>query len=378
MKNMQLQVESLLNVITFLLNNLGTNDIFDINILKNNYEKHLELVESVREEQFRKAKELLRGHTPPSNLLLKEATRDGEKKVQDENEQILSSKSRTDWNIVEESVTVTEDQSIPLVTNKNYETEEKTEHVDSKYAGDDIESCVLDVKDEETEDGKEDIKTKRNGKIEEMSNIIEETNKLHARAYSKLKEFIPKGGKRKCDFCHEDFQSMFHLSNHVKLYHNSMMSQFDEKYKIFKCYASNCTAGYYRKKGLHAHLRNNHGIKQENNDTAEVDLYCDECDKTFLTKRTLRDHMDMHEKGFDIFKCVECSKTFSHSMSLRKHTWLFHTKKECLCPDCGKTFKSPYQLKRHKRIHITDPVGLVDIFKSGGRMEPYERFYIYI
>ena len=113
---MQLQVESLLDVITFLLNNLGTNEIFDINILKNNYEKHLELVEIVRKEQFRKAKEVLRGHSPPTKLPKEGTNEEGEKKVEHENEQILSSESRTDWNIVEESITVTEDQSKPLLT----------------------------------------------------------------------------------------------------------------------------------------------------------------------------------------------------------------------------------------------------------------------
>ena len=80
------------------------------------------------------------------------------------------------------------------------------------------------------------------------------------------------------------------------------------------------------------------------------DLTCKECNSTFKTKQTLRQHMVYKHSG-KIWKCDICKKTFNQSGTLATHK-LLHTGFTIQCDVCDSKFRNTYDLKVHKsRYH---------------------------
>ena len=87
------------------------------------------------------------------------------------------------------------------------------------------------------------------------------------------------------------------------------------------------------------------------NDSAMKKKFCcDVCSKTFASKRTLKDHMLIHNSD-KMFKCLICAKMFHRKTSIREHVKLHHKGKQHKCDVCGKSFAKKTCLKRHIMIH---------------------------
>lgn len=89
---------------------------------------------------------------------------------------------------------------------------------------------------------------------------------------------------------------------------------------------------------------------------------CDQCNKTFVSKRGLSEHMDRHLSTEDKpFKCTECPKSYIRRFLLERHMESHKDLPKCICDDCGKAYSNKLNLNIHKRnvhdrafIHICD------------------------
>lgn len=102
-----------------------------------------------------------------------------------------------------------------------------------------------------------------------------------------------------------------------------------------------CDKTFLRRSNLVDHLRLH----------AQIKMYeCDYCDKSFVQSGNLKAHLRTHtaEKPFD---CTICGKAFTQSSSLKTHV-LTHTHvKPFSCDVCDKGFTSSSDLTKHKRTH---------------------------
>ena len=88
---------------------------------------------------------------------------------------------------------------------------------------------------------------------------------------------------------------------------------------------------------------------------------CEECDKSFAHKGSLKKHKDrVHVLGFFIkkhfllsdnsFNCTHCGKTFTLKGNYNKHVAI-HEKSSYSCSHCERQFQNKVSLYRHKKIH---------------------------
>ncbi|XP_074786561.1 LOW QUALITY PROTEIN: uncharacterized protein LOC141972566 [Athene noctua] len=77
---------------------------------------------------------------------------------------------------------------------------------------------------------------------------------------------------------------------------------------------------------------------------------CEQCEKVFTWKRSLRRHRQIHT-GEKPFNCQDCGKSFRQKYQLQKHQTI-HTKEEpYLCTTCGKRFSFKTSLIMHQHGH---------------------------
>ena len=77
---------------------------------------------------------------------------------------------------------------------------------------------------------------------------------------------------------------------------------------------------------------------------------CEECNSTFKTKQTLRQHKVYKHSG-KVWICDLCNKTFNQSGTLATHK-LLHTGFTIKCDVCDSKFRNNFDLKVHKsRYH---------------------------
>ncbi|XP_026489420.2 zinc finger and BTB domain-containing protein 17-like [Vanessa tameamea] len=105
----------------------------------------------------------------------------------------------------------------------------------------------------------------------------------------------------KCLYCPEKFVGLFQRHVHVTKHHT-------EKVKVMTCeFCGNC---YTWKPYFLAHMRRRHG--------AEKKHQCKQCDKSFLMKYELKNHMVRHT-GERNFLCGLCGESFTRMINLKKH-----------------------------------------------------------
>lgn len=114
--------------------------------------------------------------------------------------------------------------------------------------------------------------------------------------------------------------------------------------KCFPC--SLCEKGYLMKHLLKRHIRTKHPTEEQAND-----LTCDFCSKTLLTKSALDSHTRLHT-GDRPFKCHKCEKRFVSKSSLLNHMPSHNPIGDPLpCDICDKVFSRAVNLYKHRRIH---------------------------
>ncbi|XP_028128808.1 zinc finger protein 845-like [Diabrotica virgifera virgifera] len=165
-----------------------------------------------------------------------------------------------------------------------------------------------------------------------------------------------------CGTCKHTFTDEFDLS-----IHNTKHNQDPELYECVICkeFQTKDT------KILYEHISKEH-VKEK--------MYCNECNKTFLSKTWFKDHKifhvginkrDTYECGrcdskftsnFSLmehmqeahikYKCNECDVTFPYKLNLDRHNSHVHLKERpFLCNDCGKTFPKLENLRSHEIVH---------------------------
>ena len=89
------------------------------------------------------------------------------------------------------------------------------------------------------------------------------------------------------------------------------------------------------------------------------DLYCEKCQKNFITKSKKQKHTKrVHVEKKRNFFCKHCSKTFTRREHLAIHVKVLHDKiKDFSCNNCGNLFTDKYAMKKHERTHTRENNG---------------------
>ncbi|CAK8691587.1 unnamed protein product [Clavelina lepadiformis] len=82
-------------------------------------------------------------------------------------------------------------------------------------------------------------------------------------------------------------------------------------------------------------------------------LICDVCDKSFLKRRYLSIHKQLHST-IKPYTCKYCEKSFPHKYRLNRHLLTHTGDKPWPCVTCGQRFREEYKVKRHLRIHTKE------------------------
>uniref|UniRef100_A0A1Q3F1Q7 C2h2-type zn-finger protein n=1 Tax=Culex tarsalis TaxID=7177 RepID=A0A1Q3F1Q7_CULTA len=84
----------------------------------------------------------------------------------------------------------------------------------------------------------------------------------------------------------------------------------------------------------------------------EGSLTCAICSKQFASRKTLRQHVRIHEdRDSKRFRCSHCSKTFNYSHHLKIHERMHTREKPFACGACDKQFATKDRLKNHELQH---------------------------
>ena len=91
-----------------------------------------------------------------------------------------------------------------------------------------------------------------------------------------------------CDYCDEQFPSVFTAKLHTELAHGDKKEEFDKKYKIYICLKEDCGKAHYTIKALHSHYRDFH---KEN--PKDISIYCKQEEPLDLTCERLYTNVPM-------------------------------------------------------------------------------------
>ena len=85
------------------------------------------------------------------------------------------------------------------------------------------------------------------------------------------------------------------------------------------------------------------------------DYKCDTCSKTFNISKSLKQHIHTVHEGHRDYKCEPCGKSFSTTNSLKKHILaVYEGRNDQKCTICGKIFSRKGYLKIHSLSHVND------------------------
>uniref|UniRef100_A0A182RVA1 Protein krueppel n=1 Tax=Anopheles funestus TaxID=62324 RepID=A0A182RVA1_ANOFN len=102
-----------------------------------------------------------------------------------------------------------------------------------------------------------------------------------------------------------------------------------------------CDKTFLRRSNLVDHLRLH----------AQVKMYeCDYCDKSFVQSGNLKSHLRTHTAERP-FECNVCGKAFTQSSAMKTHLLTHTNVKPFSCDVCDKAFTSSSDLNKHKRTH---------------------------
>ncbi|XP_016965585.1 gastrula zinc finger protein XlCGF57.1, partial [Drosophila biarmipes] len=137
-----------------------------------------------------------------------------------------------------------------------------------------------------------------------------------------------------CDFCGRGFRTNPQLISHRRKHTGE---------RPFKC--TLCPKEYTNAPTLKLHMHTHDEQRKVHT--------CPQCNKTFFSRRNLRDHVKRHT-GERPFECPECHQTFTKNSGLKLHSRLHMAEKPFKCELCGKGFVQNQHLITHLRVHNGD------------------------
>lgn len=112
----------------------------------------------------------------------------------------------------------------------------------------------------------------------------------------------------------------------------------------------NCEQTFLRWSDLVKHRREVHKVKQIGR------FYCDLCPRMFTWKKSLREHMKIHEKNrTSFFECtyVNCPKYYTTKSNLKAHIRSKHEGKKFKCSFCNLELSTKQRYEQHLKAHIS-------------------------
>lgn len=84
---------------------------------------------------------------------------------------------------------------------------------------------------------------------------------------------------------------------------------------------------------------------------------CDQCDKTFVHKSSLRMHLQTTHTVVKTKECPQCTMKFKTTSQLNQHLVIHSGVKKHECPVCGKAFSQKYNMTAHHRTtHLSQKI----------------------
>ncbi|XP_063055922.1 zinc finger protein 528-like [Engraulis encrasicolus] len=142
-----------------------------------------------------------------------------------------------------------------------------------------------------------------------------------------------------CTICGNIYSYLESFKNHQKTHETDSTSK--PKEKAFKC--PDCGKIFHRAISLSLHMTLSHKTSREEQNKP-VELYCEQCNKTFSCKTTWANHMEHHKKR--PHWCLACAKGFKDVNALDRHLYR-HEQRQIKCHACFKSFRLPAELKSH-------------------------------
>lgn len=196
-----------------------------------------------------------------------------------------------------------------------------------------------------------------------LRNDDKQTIKMTAVATMAQKNF-------ECFECHRPFTGLNSLRIHLKLHSNSNSG--------IKYLCPYCEKLFAMRSYVRDHIVAMHGIKRDeipkdsirqattvattqstvfsdSQSNANISFKCDQCQKTFETKQTLRQHIKTHTNG--PFLCVICGVVYKSLANLRNHMERHQadpkSRHKCMNASCQKTYPTRrYMLNHYRSIHL--------------------------
>ena len=169
--------------------------------------------------------------------------------------------------------------------------------------------------------------------------------------------------------------SMNEIVAHYKLCHRREHSRIKAMKKVVcKTCGKICNGNATYKTHMKTHMRAEGVNESETN--IKLYHYCDKCERRFLYKGQLNDHVrSVHDK-IDV-TCKECPMTFKTLQAMYKHKILSHSTDERFgCKYCGKRFGSMANARSHERVHESPQFQCrfcSKLIKSEKTLEAHER-----
>lgn len=191
-------------------------------------------------------------------------------------------------------------------------------------------------------------------KCKEICSGINGVNR-HVNSFHKLDEERLK----MCPYCGK---LVMILRTHIRVVH--------KREKRFVC--DYCDKSFVLKRGLIEHIRIHtnerpyvcsiagcgksfkqagHLKQHETRHGPKQDFICDVCGLNLSSKNSLNEHRKIHFQ-IGAFKCDECTASFAKPSYLKEHKKNIHTEYiPVICPTCGQTFKNQIRLNFHMKRH---------------------------
>ena len=354
MGTLQDQVESLLNVISYLLQRHDPSEIklIDTKLFLNNFKKHIGIIEKClgtdfgemptsNDDEESNSKEDTKEDVTPDTVAMKteiEETTTQEEKDNHIKTNVKPKRKRGPASLKHKRI---KDEGLFDCKNcgKSFSSKLRLQnhtrvHEDEKLLSEPIQ-CTLCSKKFET------LKKMKRHKKDRHSSFMCTTCGDTFSGSSKLETHnyrVHEIGGNPCGFCKQICTSKTALRMHLLLYHDPNDSE--------QTACTTCGRTFPSKRRAKQHEASFHALS----------FPCTKCPKTFSSRTMLEQHLKTHNAPT---KCELCTDEFRADYAMKKHLYEAHDKTEFKpafeCDVCGSFFYRKTLLNAHKRVHEKDP-----------------------